>query len=205
MNNAGKGACIFTALFDALHLPNRNRGNLLQGSIQAMNAIKKEKNHLSELSQESREVIRCWQRPLLRRLKRQSASLSPESQWNMELINFYISYCRTEYQVFFFRQVGEHMFLLKAPKFEETRKLKKPIFIAQTQADGYWVAVNGIDGNYEKMLILAHNMDQCYCVSPTKDTIRHFSDHLFVSRLFAREEDVPYDGYCGYQAVGIEQ
>ena len=96
------------------------------------------------------------------------------------------------------------MFLLKVPRFLNSKRSDKVIFIVQMQKDKHWVAINGIDGAYENIVLLTYIMNDIHCLGPTRDTIKHLSNELFVSRQLAMEEDVLHDGLCGYRAVAEE-
>lgn len=50
---------------------------------------------------------------------------------------------------------------------------------------------------------LSYRMERSSCIPwDSQDTMIYKSRALFVSRQYAQEEDMPYDGYCGYRAVG---
>lgn len=56
----------------------------------------------------------------------------------------------------------------------------------------------------QSLILTVNEMDRNFCLKPSSDTRKKYSDVLFLSRIYTEELDPIHDGLCGYRAVARE-
>jgi len=113
LENQKKGLCLVSAFFQGLFIEDHTReGQLLQEIVKAMNFVRVNRDHFTEMSVESGNIIDRWNEDLINNVE-SGFPLKVGEFWNVEILEYYIRNANIQCNIFYYKEIpDEEKFVL---------------------------------------------------------------------------------------------